>query len=106
MALSSSTWITIVVVSLVAAGIYWNSRRSRKSQGLFPKSMEPFQNATGTGAEELVGNPEVCKMMKNLLTTVSGNLTNAQARNNPAQIQLLEVSKRSIEAQIANLKCA
>lgn len=101
MALSSSTWITIVVIGVVAIGIYWNSCRSRSP---FSKGLEAFQNATGT--EELVGNAEVCKMMKNLLTTVSGNLTNAQVQNNPAQIQLLEVSKRSIEAQIANLKCA
>ncbi len=111
MKLSSSTWITLAVITAVVVGIYWFTRRrpsaSAPSSLLGFRNLESFQNADTTAAsEDLKNNPEVCKMMKNVLTTVTAQLATERIQGNPAQLQLLTMTKKGIEDQLAKAGCA
>jgi hypothetical protein len=108
MKLSSSTLITIGVITAVVVGIYFYTRRrpTRPSSSLLGfRNLESFQNA-GTVAEDLKNNPEVCKMMKNVLATVDGQLATERVQGNPAQLQLLTLTKKGIEDQLSKTGCA
>jgi hypothetical protein len=70
------------------------------------RALEPFQNADASVPEDLKRNPEVCQMMKNVLATVDTQLATERVQGNPAQLQLLTMTKKGIEDQLSKMQCA
>jgi hypothetical protein len=63
--------------------------------------MEGFQATP----EVLIGDPETCRIMKNILDVTNAKLEEAQVSNNPTELNLITTTKLSIEKQYAALKC-
>ncbi len=93
------TTIGIGIALLVFAVVAYRFMKPRRREGF-------QQVAAGATPAELIGNAEACKMMKNVLGTVEKQIAEADAINNPAQLELLKTTKTSLEQQIAALACA
>jgi hypothetical protein len=74
---------------------------------LFPRRSIPrikIEGFQGT-PQALIGDPETCKIMKNILNVTNAKLEQAQASNNPTELNIIITTKESIEKQYAALKC-
>jgi len=83
-----------ILVALVAA--YFLFPRRSDSEG--------FQSPSTPAA--LVGDPETCKIMKNIITGTTAKLTDATDKNDPTNIKLFKTTLESLQEQYAALRCS
>jgi hypothetical protein len=112
--LSKAAWIAIATGLILLVGILAYAT-------LFPRSRrEAFQDAgaattaTATEGKQLQQLPvdllknsaaDTCKMLKNLYVAIQTQLADAKVKEFPDQVQLLSVTKASLEQQIQQNGC-
>ena len=110
----SSPYVALgILVAVIAVAYFFYPRKREGFQATESTTLTPSPTQVASlmaqGLEatppELIGNPDACKMVKNVLDTVTKQLEAARQTNMTTQIGLLEVSKDSLEKQLSKLKC-
>ena len=107
-----------IVLLVVLAAYYIYSRGSSKTREPFQTTAAPVTTSTNptaafaaavtipaTPPPDLVNNPDVCNMLKNMLNVTTAQMNNDLVKMNPGQLKLIQTSHDSIVKQIADLKC-
>jgi len=85
-----------IFIAVIALALYF----------LFPRRSESEGFQTFPSSPTLIGDPETCRIMKNILDSTNSQIEKAQAANDSSQMKLMTVTKASIEEQYAALKCS
>lgn len=91
-----------VAVAIIAIGFFLYPRKRR--EGFQTETSSPI--LVTQPPPNLIGNQEACRMFRNLIDGVSSQLQRADELNYPGQVELLNATKKSLEEQLALLKCA
>lgn len=95
----------LIVVIAVAYFFYPRKREGFQTVTTSPQIASIMAQNSAATPPELIGNPDACRMIQNILKTVTTQLETAKQTNMTTQISLLQVSKDSLEKQIVSLKC-
>ena len=103
---------------VILATYYFYSRGSSRTRESFQTTAAPVTTAESPSAAfaaavtlptppppDLVSNPDVCNMLKNMLKVTSSQMENDLVKANPGQLKLIQTSHESIQKQIVDLKC-